>query len=193
MHPCHRLHPLQLLHRPQDALSHRGAIKVALIEHGIRPHGDMDRRVGAVLLHEHLGGAVDVEVGDHAAMRARSQAKKKLRWSGAPVRRPWAAKRNATIFLHRVAGSWPSPGYALANRPGNHRNSGWYRESNCAALSAWHAPMGLGAHFLVRYCCNLGGVCLGVCWSNSGQVGKTGASKMVSKVAAARKWLASVL
>ncbi len=28
-------------------------------------HGGLDRRVFAVALYEHLGGAVDVEVGDH--------------------------------------------------------------------------------------------------------------------------------
>ncbi len=31
----------------------------------IRPHGGVDRRVLAVALHEGLGGAVDVEIGDH--------------------------------------------------------------------------------------------------------------------------------
>ncbi len=31
----------------------------------IRPHGGLDRRVLAVLLHEQVGGAVDVEVGDY--------------------------------------------------------------------------------------------------------------------------------
>ena len=47
-----------------DPFPHRVAVEVALVEHGIRPHGGMDRRVLAVLLHEHVGGAVDVEVGD---------------------------------------------------------------------------------------------------------------------------------
>ncbi len=36
--------------------------QVALIEHGVRPHGGLDRRVLAVALHEDVGGAVDVEV-----------------------------------------------------------------------------------------------------------------------------------
>ncbi len=31
----------------------------------IRPHGGMNRRVLAVLLHEDVGGAVNVEVGGH--------------------------------------------------------------------------------------------------------------------------------
>ncbi len=40
--------------------------QVALIEHGVGPHGGMDRRVGAVVLHEHVGRAVYVEVGGHS-------------------------------------------------------------------------------------------------------------------------------
>ena len=60
-HPRSRLHPLQLLHRPEYPLPHRKPVQVALIEHGIGPHGGMDRRVLAVLLHEGLGGAVYVE------------------------------------------------------------------------------------------------------------------------------------
>ena len=35
------------------------------IEHGVRPHGGMNGRVLAVMLHKHLGGAVYVEFGDH--------------------------------------------------------------------------------------------------------------------------------
>ncbi len=38
--------------------------RVPLLQHGVRIHGGMDRRVLAVLLHEDLGGAVDVEVRD---------------------------------------------------------------------------------------------------------------------------------
>jgi hypothetical protein len=37
---------------------------IAHIEHGVRDHGDMDRRVLPVVLHEGVGAAVDVEVGD---------------------------------------------------------------------------------------------------------------------------------
>ncbi len=48
-----------------DPPPHRVAFQVALIEHGIRPHGGMDWRVLAVALHEQGGGSVDVEVGDH--------------------------------------------------------------------------------------------------------------------------------
>ena len=33
-------------------------------EHGVHPHGGFDIGVGAVLVHEEFGGAVDVEVGD---------------------------------------------------------------------------------------------------------------------------------
>ncbi len=53
---------------------HRVAVQVALIEHGIRPHGGVDRRVLAVLLHEDVGGAVDVEVGDHSTTGSSSGA-----------------------------------------------------------------------------------------------------------------------
>ncbi len=35
-------------------------------EAGTRPHGGMGRRVLAVLLYDDVGGAVVVEVGDHA-------------------------------------------------------------------------------------------------------------------------------
>ncbi len=41
------------------------AVQIASLEHRIRPHGGMDGRVLAVLLHEDIGGAVDVEVGGH--------------------------------------------------------------------------------------------------------------------------------
>ncbi len=57
-----RLRPLQFPHRPQNPLPHRVAVQVASLEHGIRPHGGLDRRVLAVPLHEDVGGAVDVEV-----------------------------------------------------------------------------------------------------------------------------------
>ncbi len=46
-----------------------GAIR-SLIEHRIRPHGGMDRRVLAVALHEQVGGAVDVERPDIAGLGA---------------------------------------------------------------------------------------------------------------------------
>ena len=60
--PC----PLQLLDRPQNPLPRRKPVQVASLKHGIRPHGGMDRRVIAVVLHEEVGRAVDVEVGDKA-------------------------------------------------------------------------------------------------------------------------------
>ncbi len=47
-----RHRPLQLLHRPQYPLPHRKPVQVARLKHGVRPHGGMDRRVGAVLLNE---------------------------------------------------------------------------------------------------------------------------------------------
>ncbi len=65
MHLCPRLHPLQLLHRLQYPPPHRIPVQVATLKHGIRPHGGMDRRVLAVLLHEGLGAALDVQVGGH--------------------------------------------------------------------------------------------------------------------------------
>ena len=65
MHPCSGFYPLQFLHRPQYPPPNRVPVQVAFLKHRIRPHGGMDRRVVAVLLHEDLGGAVDVEVGDH--------------------------------------------------------------------------------------------------------------------------------
>ena len=61
MHSHPGPHLLQLLHRPQYPLSHRAAVQVALIEHGIRPHGGMDR-VLAVALHEDVGRTVDIQV-----------------------------------------------------------------------------------------------------------------------------------
>ncbi len=35
----------------------------------IAPRGSMDRRVRAVALHKHLGGAVDVEIGEHEPLK----------------------------------------------------------------------------------------------------------------------------
>ncbi len=61
MYPCPRLCPLHLLHRPQYPLPHRIAVQIALLQHRIRPHGGLDRRVPAMLLHQEVGGAVDVE------------------------------------------------------------------------------------------------------------------------------------
>ena len=58
------LYSLQLPHRPQHPLPHGVAVQIALLQIGVGPHGG-DRRVLAVLLHEDVGGAVDVEGGDH--------------------------------------------------------------------------------------------------------------------------------
>ncbi len=68
MHPCPGgwLRSLQLLRGPQYPPPRRIAVQVAGLKHGIRPHGGMDRRVLAVVLHEEVGGAVDVEGGDHS-------------------------------------------------------------------------------------------------------------------------------
>ncbi len=48
MHPRSGPHLLQLLHRPQYPLPHRVAVQVALLKHGVGPHGSFDRRVNAV-------------------------------------------------------------------------------------------------------------------------------------------------
>ncbi len=64
MHPCPRLYPLQLFHRPQYPLPHRAAVQVASFKRCIRPNGGMDRRILAVLLYDDVGGAVNVQVGD---------------------------------------------------------------------------------------------------------------------------------
>jgi len=45
MHPCSGFYPLQFLNRLYNPPPHRIAVQVALIEHRIRPHGGMDRRV----------------------------------------------------------------------------------------------------------------------------------------------------
>ena len=60
--PVSRLHlkqHLDSLHNPQPR---RLPVQVALLKHGIRVQGSVDRRFVAVLLHQELGGAVDVEV-----------------------------------------------------------------------------------------------------------------------------------
>ncbi len=66
------LHSLCLLHRPQYPLPHRVAVQVATLKHGVGPHGGLGRRVFAVLLHEHLGGAEDIQVGDHSLLNDRA-------------------------------------------------------------------------------------------------------------------------
>ena len=58
------IHVEGVIHRPQYPPPNRSPGQVALIEHRVRPHGGMDRRVLAVLLHEEAGGAVCVD-GDH--------------------------------------------------------------------------------------------------------------------------------
>ncbi len=55
----------KLLRSLHDPLPNRVAVQVPLLKHGIGPHGGLDQRVLAVLLYEGVGGAVDVEVGDH--------------------------------------------------------------------------------------------------------------------------------
>jgi hypothetical protein len=51
---------------------------VSCDEHGIRPHGGLERRVLAVLLHEQAGGAVGVEVGGHEPLERPSTARSQL-------------------------------------------------------------------------------------------------------------------
>ncbi len=74
MHLCPGLHALQFLHRPQYPLPHRVAVQVATLKHGICPHGGMDRRVLAVVLHEDVGGAIDVEDVNEKKAPERDQA-----------------------------------------------------------------------------------------------------------------------
>ncbi len=69
--PKRWVRPLQLPDRPQHPPPHRAAAQVALLEHGIRPHGCFHRRVLAVVLHEDVGAAVDVEVGAHGGLYIR--------------------------------------------------------------------------------------------------------------------------
>ena len=51
---------LQLIDSADDRLLHLGAAQVALVEHGIGPHGPLDNGILAVPLDEQGGGAVDV-------------------------------------------------------------------------------------------------------------------------------------
>ncbi len=55
------------LSRSSRIRSSRSLELIGSSPHGIRPHGALDRRVLAVALHEHLGGAEYVEVGDQFA------------------------------------------------------------------------------------------------------------------------------
>ena len=57
----------------------------------IRPHGGMDWRVLAVLLHEGIGGAEDVEVGDHP------EAMVSIARSVPQRKKPYAAMTRATM------------------------------------------------------------------------------------------------
>ena len=54
--------PEQPLNRVQNAHPHCLPVQVPLVEHGVRLHGCMDSRFVAVLVHEELRGAVNVEV-----------------------------------------------------------------------------------------------------------------------------------
>ncbi len=56
----------KLLRRLHHPLEHRIALQVTLLQHGVRPHGGMDRRFGAVARHQDVGAAVDAQVGDHS-------------------------------------------------------------------------------------------------------------------------------
>ncbi len=44
----------KLLDRPQYPPPHRAAVQVNLLQHGIRAHGGLDRRVLAMLLVSHI-------------------------------------------------------------------------------------------------------------------------------------------
>ena len=43
-----------------DTQPHPLPVQVALLDHGVGFHGGFDRGLGAVLLHEDVGGAVDI-------------------------------------------------------------------------------------------------------------------------------------
>ncbi len=59
------LPPLQFLDRGHDPLPDVAAAHVALLQHGVRPLGSLQGGARAVLADQHVGGAVDVEVGGH--------------------------------------------------------------------------------------------------------------------------------
>ncbi len=72
-----------------DPPPHRVAVQIAHIKHGVRPHGGMDRRIGAVARHQDVGAAVDAEVGDHscrtrvtAASASEAVMSGRARWTG---------------------------------------------------------------------------------------------------------------
>ncbi len=60
------LHCLDRLHDPQP---HSLAFQVALVEHGVGLHGGVNSSVGAVVLHEKVGSAADVEIGGQLFLR----------------------------------------------------------------------------------------------------------------------------
>ena len=53
--------------RRNDPPPHRRPVQVALVEHGVGLHGGLDSSGFTVLLDQSVGGAIDVEVGEHLA------------------------------------------------------------------------------------------------------------------------------
>ena len=60
--PVSRLRVQQLRDRRQDAQPHPLTVQVAFLKHGVGAQGGLHRCFGAVLVHQELGCAVDVEV-----------------------------------------------------------------------------------------------------------------------------------
>ncbi len=65
----------------------------------LAPYGGLDRRVLDVLLHEGLGGAVDVEVGDHGPILGRVDPRIYFRIKSPHLTRGWRIQTfNANRF-----------------------------------------------------------------------------------------------
>ncbi len=63
----------------------------------IRPHGGLDRRVGAVLFHEDVGGAEYVEVGDHSCRTRLTAARASEAVMSGRAR--WTARTASSVWL----------------------------------------------------------------------------------------------
>ena len=76
--------PLQLLDRPQYPPPHRSAGQVALIEHGIRPHGGLNSSRLTVLLYQGVSATVYVNLASHRLdfRHPRGQVKDMLNLTG---------------------------------------------------------------------------------------------------------------
>ena len=123
----------EMISRPQYLLPSRIAAQVARLHHRIRTHGRMDRRVLAVLLHEKIGAAVNVGVGDHRPQLNRACSP--FRAEGRPWGRReltqavWCSTRASRTAHHRhrplshrrLATSYP--GWTTSTMPSERRRS----------------------------------------------------------------------